>query len=128
MLKVLWCWFQQCFGTFTILLVKGSSETGGFRLLSDEVFGVPNSGNTKSMTVIFYFKLFKIYCRFQKSRKKLRKRFCFWDNCISIGIVKLCLLRKQYFSSAANVLTGSPKICHVNNIDVLELNWVGSDQ
>ena len=40
MIKVLWCRFQQCLGTFTILLVEASSETGLFRHLSDYVFGV----------------------------------------------------------------------------------------
>ena len=35
--------------------------------------------------------------------------FCFWDKCISIGIVKLSLLRTGYLSSPANVLTRSPR-------------------
>ena len=97
MIKVLWCRFQQCLGTFTILLVEASSETGLFRHLSDYVFGV-------------------------------RKIFSFWDNCIWIGIVKLSLLRTGYFSSAANVLTTTPKSGHVKNRDFFQLNWLGSDQ
>ena len=59
-ITVLWCRFQQCLGTFTMLLVEGLSETGLFRYLSDYVFGVPNIGNTKSMRVILLFKRSKI--------------------------------------------------------------------
>ena len=40
MLNVLWCWFQQCFGMFTMLLIDGSSKTGLFRHLSDHAFRV----------------------------------------------------------------------------------------
>ena len=61
------------------------------------------------------------------SAKSSEKSFCFWDNCIWIGIVKLFLLRTAYFSSAANVLTSTPKIFHVNKRDSSWLNWFGSD-
>ena len=54
--------------------------------------------------------------------------FCFWDNYIRNGIVKLSLLRTWYFSSAANVLTSSTKIGHVRNGDCSQLYWLGSDQ
>ena len=121
MIKVLWRRFQQCFGTFTMLVVEGSSQTGLFKHLSDQVFEVRIFGNTKSLRVIFFFKIFKIYCRFQKSSKEFRKNFCYWDNCISIGIVKLSVLRTGFFLSAANVLRSSPKIWHVNNRDFLQL-------
>ena len=84
-------------GTFTMLLVKGSSETELFMHLSNHVFGVLNFGNTKAMRVIFCFKTFKVSARLQKSSKKFRKTFCFWDNCIWIGIAKLSLLRKNTF-------------------------------
>ena len=44
-------------------------------------------------------------------KKKTREKvFCFWDNCISPGIVKLILLRTGYISLAANMLANSPKI------------------
>ena len=54
--------------------------------------------------------------------------FFYYDNYIWIGIVKLSLLRTGYFSSAANVLTSSPKIFHVNKKDFFQLNWLGSDE
>ena len=64
---------------------------------------------------------FSIYLKFlldfEKEGKYWEKVLCFWDNCIWIGIVKLSLLRTGYFSSAANVLTSSPKNMHVNHRD-----------
>ena len=122
MIKMLWCRFEQCLGTFTMLFSEGSSEAGLFRHLCNLVFGVRKFRNTKAMRVIFFAKTFKVSGRLQKSSRKLRKTFCFWDNCISIGIVKLSLLRRGYFSSAANVLTSSPKIWHVNKRDFFQLN------
>ena len=120
--------FQQCFGTFNMLLGEGSSETGHFRRLSHHVLGVRNFGNTKSTRVFFLFKIFIIYCRFQKSKKKLRKIFCFLYYCILICIVKLYLWRTGLFSLAGNVLTSSPKIWHVKNRNFFRLNWLGSCQ
>ena len=38
MVKVLPFSFEQCFGTFTMLLVEDSSETGLFRNSSNQVF------------------------------------------------------------------------------------------
>ena len=60
MINVLQCRFEQCLGTFTILLVEGSSEMGFFRHLYNHVFGVHNFRNTKSMRIIFFFKMLKI--------------------------------------------------------------------
>ena len=51
---------------------EGSSETRLFRDLCNHVFGVSNFGNTKSMRVNAFFKMFKIWSRFQKCRKKFR--------------------------------------------------------
>ena len=54
--------------------------------------------------------------------------FCFWDNCIWIGILKLSPWRTRYFSSEANVLTSSPKILHVNKRDFFLLSFLGGDR
>ena len=48
--------------------------------------------------------------------------------CIWIGIVKLSLLRREYLSSAANVLTSRAKISHVNKRDFFQVNGLESDQ
>ena len=129
LIKMLWWRFVKCLGTFTILLVEWLSETGLFRRLSFHVFGVRNSGNTKSMRVIFFFwKYSKFIVYFKYGAKNSEKLFCFWYNCIWIGIVKLCLLTRGYFSSAVNVLTSSTKIGHGKSRDFSQLYWLGSDQ
>ena len=74
MIKVLWCKFQQYYGPFTILLVNGSSEAGLFRHLPNDISGVHNFGNTKSMWAVFIFKKCKIRARFQKFRKRNKKK------------------------------------------------------
>ena len=125
---MLWCRFQQCLGTFTILLIKAFSETGLFRHLSGYVFGVRNFENAKSMMVIFFSQYLKFKLYFKKAENKWEKGFCFSDNCIWIDIVKLSLLRTGYFSLAANVLTSSPKILHVNKRDLFQLYSFGSDE
>ena len=75
----------------------------------------------------FDSKCLKFNVDFKNAAKNWEKVFCFWDNCIWIGIVKLSLWRTRYFSSAANVLRSSPKILHVNKRDLFQLTWLGSD-
>ena len=70
----------------------------------------------------------KFHLDFKNAVKNSEKVFCFRDNCIWIGIVKLSLLRTGYFSSAANVLTSSTKILHVNKREFFQLHRLGSDQ
>ena len=89
---------------------------------------VSNFGNTKSLRFIFFTKYLKFILDFENVAKKWENFFCFGDNCIWIGTVKLSLVRTGCFSSAANVLTSSPKIWHVKNRDFFQLNWLGSDQ
>ena len=100
-------------GTFTVSVVEGPSETEHFKHLSDHIFGVRNFEITKSMSIIFFAKMLKISAAFKKGSNKLRKSCCFLRNCIWIGIVKLSLLTRQCFPSAANMLTSTPKILHV---------------
>ena len=127
-IKVLWWRFQQCLGTFTMLLVEGSSEKSRFRHLSNHVFRVRISEIQKLWGWSFISKCSKLNLDFKNAAKKREKVFCFSDNCISIGIVKFSLLRTGYFSSVANVLTRGPKIWHVNKWDFLQHNFVASDQ
>ena len=77
MIKVIASRFGLCLGTFTMLLLEGSSETKLFRHLCDYVFGVRNFGNKKVIRVIFFFKTFRISARFEKCSKKLWKSFLF---------------------------------------------------
>ena len=130
MIKVLWRRFRQwqSLGMFTMFLVEGSSDTGLFRHLSNYVFQVRNIGNTKSMRVMFFGKHLQFKLYFKNEAKNWEKVFCFWNNCIWIGIVKLSLLRIGYLSLTSNVFTCSPKIWHVNKRDFFQLNYLASDQ
>ena len=75
----------------------------------------------------FFSKCLKFNLDFKNGEKNWEKVFCCWGNCIWIDIVKLCLLRAGYFSSAVNVLTSSPKIFHIKNIVFFQLNWLCND-
>ena len=128
MIKMLWRKFQKCLSTSAMLLVERSSETGLFSQLSDYLFGVRKFENGNLWGYSFLSKCLKFNLYFKNAGKSWEKVFCFWYNCIWIGIVKLSLLRTGYFSLAANGLTSSPKIWHVNKWDFFQLNWLGSDQ
>ena len=58
-----------------MLLVKGTSETGIFKNLSNHVLGVRNFGTIKALRVIFFFKIFNIESRFQKMQQEAEKIF-----------------------------------------------------
>ena len=126
MIKVLWCRFQRCFGTFIMLLVERFSQTGLLGIYIT-MFSESVISKIQKLWGSFFFKRFEILTRFEKCSEKLRV-FCLWDNCIWIGIIKLSLLRTGYLSSAANVLTSSPNVWHVNKGDFFHLHGLSSDQ
>ena len=76
----------------------------------------------------FFAKYLKFIVNFKNAPGNWEKVFCFWVNCIWIGILKLSLLRTGYFSSAPNVLASSFRIWHMKNRDFFQLNWLGSNQ
>ena len=61
-------------------------------------------------------------------RKNPEKAFCFWDNCVRIGCVKLSLLRKEYLSSAVNVLKKSYKALPLTKTDFFWHKYLPDDQ
>ena len=75
MVKVLFFRCQQCFGSFTMLLVEGSSRMRLFTHFSKHVFWGPEVQNTSAMKVIFFLKMFKIESIFTKCKRKIKKRF-----------------------------------------------------
>ena len=50
-------------------------------------------------------------------QKNVENIFCFWNNSILIGCVKLSVLRREYLPSALNVLKNSLKILHLTKRD-----------
>ena len=61
-------------------------------------------------------------------QKKIRKSFLFGDVCVRIDCVKLSLLRREYLSSAVNVLTNSYKALRLTKTDFFRLNYLPNDQ
>ena len=99
-------------------------SNGLFRHLSNHVFGVRNFRNTKFLRIIFFSsKCSRFNVDFKNAEKNREKVSCFWDICISIGIVKFSLLRTGYLTLAANVLRSSPKILIVNKLTHLPWKW-----
>ena len=128
-IKIIWYRFEQHYGPFTMSIVEESSEIALFRHLSNHVFAVRKFGNTKSMRIIVFFQNFQELIIFLKKQKKIEKKFfCFWDNCIWIGIFNLSLLGKGYISSASNVLTSSPETSHANKRDFFQLKCLETYQ
>ena len=74
-----------------------------------------------------FWKCSKFNVDYKNGEKNSEKDFCFWDNSIWIGCVKLSLLRREYLSSAVNVLKNSFKILNSSKIDLFQLNYVHSD-
>ena len=65
---------------------------------------------------------------FKNSKKISEKAFYFGGNCVGIGCVKLSLLRREYLSSAVNVLTNSYKALRPTKKDFFRLNYLPNDQ
>ena len=122
------CRFQQCLGTFTILLVEACSETGIFRHLSDYLFRIRSFENTKAVTVIFFSKSSKFNIDLKNAGKIWEKLFSFSDNWIWLSILKFSLLQTGYISLVANGLINSPKIWHVSKRDIFKYNFLATDQ
>ena len=109
------------FGTFRMLTIKENSETEVFRHLSDHIFHSPYFGKYRSYDGHLFWKMFKIWCRFQKWSRKVRNIFSFLGNFIWIGYVKFSLLPREYLSLAVNVLTQSHKISGINKRNFFQL-------
>ena len=108
---------------------KGLQKWDFLDIYLTTVFRVRNFKNTSAIRVIFFFETFQNFIYIPKmSKKSWEKVFPFKDNCISIGYLKLSLLRRKYFWSAVNVLKNCPEILHITKRNLFEFNWLQSDQ
>ena len=57
-------------------------------------------------------------------KKKLRTSFFFIENIMRIGGIKFSLLRREYLSSAINVLTNTYKVLHITKTDFSQLSYL----
>ena len=76
----------------------------------------------------FFWKCSKFNVDFENTRKHCEKAFNFWDNCVRIGSIKFSLLRREYLSSAINVLINSYKALGLTKTDFFRLNYLPNYQ
>ena len=75
----------------------------------------------------FFLKCSKLNVDFWNAKKLEKPHFCFCNNCIWIGCFKLSPLRRQYLSSAVNVLTNSYKVLHITKRHIFQLIYLQND-
>ena len=119
---------QQCLNKFTMLSVKGSFETDSLDIYLTTFSGCIISEIYQLWGSSFFWKCSKFKVDFENLRKNPEKAFCFWDNYVRNGCVKLSVLRREYLSSAVNVLTNSYKSLRLTKTDFFWLNYVPNDQ
>ena len=90
--------------------------------------GVRNFEKKSAMRSSFFIKVSKFNADFENAKKNLEKAFCFWDDFVRIVCVKLSLLRRDYFSSAINVLKNSYEAFRLTKIVFFRLNYLPNDQ
>ena len=114
MVKVLSFTFQHFFGSLTMLLVKGFSETRLFRHLSDHVSSKLHELGGSS----FFWKCSKLNFNLENGKKNWENIFHFWNKCIWKFCNKLSLLGREYLPPTINALTKSPKILYISKRDL----------
>ena len=77
------------------------------------------------MKIIYFFKVFKISCRFETWNENSENVFGFWDNCIWSNSGKMSLLRREYMWLPVNLLKHSPKISDLAKGDLSVLDLPG---
>ena len=75
------------------------------------------------MRVIYFWKCSKFDVDLKNAIKNSEKVFCFSDKCIWIVCIELSLLRREYLSSAVNVLTKSLETLHITTSDFFQPNY-----
>ena len=75
----------------------------------------------------FFWKCSKFNADSENAKKRREKDFCFCDNCIWSGCIKLSLLRREYLSLADNVLTNSYNVLRITKRDIFRLIYLQND-
>ena len=130
-----WIWYRWCdadlnsaWALLPCCLSKGSLKWDFLDIDLTTCSESLISERQKPKSSSFFSKRSKCQIRFKNAAKSSEKLFCFYDNCIWIGFVKLSLLRTGYFSWVGNVLARSIKIWHDNKREFFEHNLLASDQ
>ena len=108
---------NQCSGRFPCRLSSGPLKRELLDIYLSASFGDGSFGNTEARRVIFFWKCLKFNADSKNAKKKLEKKFSFFDKCIWIVCFQLSLLIREYLSSAVNVLRKDLKNFHVSKSD-----------
>ena len=128
MIKMLSFKCQQCLAHLSCCLLKVPLKRDFLNNYLTTFFGLCNLRHTSSITLIFFLKMLKYNLDFKNAETRSEQISCFWDNCIWIGCIKFSLLRREYLSSAVNVLKNSSKSFHISKRDFLQPNCLHYDQ
>ena len=60
-------------------------------------------------------------------QEKIQKKLCVFEIIASELVALNCLLRREYLSSAVNVLTNTYKALHMTKTDFFRLNYFQND-
>ena len=115
-------WFRQCLELVNTLIAERCSEARRFgrssnHLLRSQYFGKYWNYETH----IFLSKCSKFNVGLIKAIKIAEKIFCFGDNAVWSCCWKFCIFRREYLSSAANVLKNGPKLSILTKAGVFQL-------
>ena len=127
------CWdINSVSASLPCYLSKGPMKGVFLDFYLSTFFGVCKFKNPSGMRVIVFLTsdiFFQNWITTLKMQQKnVEKFFCFRDNCNWRCCNKLSLLRKEYLSSAVNVLPNSPKTLHITKRHFFQLNCFHSDQ
>ena len=120
------CRFKQCLWAFSMLTVKGCSETRHFRHLCSHVFGSPSFPKYINNEGHLLFQGVPNLMKISEKERKVQKNFL--DNTIWIGCSKPSLLQRECLSSAVTLSTNNPKISHITKKDIFQLYFPYNDE
>ena len=91
-------------------------------------FTVDNFENTSALTNIFSFKMFKIWCRFQKWLKKFRKRFSFFRELHLNCYLQILPILNRTLAILSQLLTNSTMTSPNTRGDIFQTNFPEKDE
>ena len=128
MIKVVWFRFQQFLVPLLCCLSKVLLKHELLEIYFVTHFGVRNFENTSAMRVTFSLKMSNFNLTFKNAERNWENVFCFFNNCIWNGSLKLSLLRREYLWWEVNVLRNGLKNLHISKRDFFQLTCLHSDQ
>ena len=120
--------FASIWDTFTCWLWKRVLNRSFLENGLTKIFRVCNFGYKLAVTIILFFKKFKIWCRFQKWNKKVSKIFRLTDSCILIGSGKFSQCLTWYLASSVNVPINTHKVSPNTRGDIFQINFPENDE